>query len=448
MGGRGRARHEISIERVVPGGEGFGRLGGVVALVSGALPGDMVVAELAPEGERLLRGRAVEILSPGPHRRPENEICPRAADGSCGGCDWPAARRDSAAALKTGLVLDALRRVGRLEGADVPPPRFVPSPPNYRLRNRLHLDAEGRLGFFAPRSNRVALDLETCEIVSKPFLERLPSVRKTLLALGPVEGELSTLEDREGKRLLGELRLARTARPKPASNLGRGAFEGLRVLDPDGRVLLEDGPSALDLLAGGASFRVSVSSFFQGNRFLLDAFLEEVREALRVAPRRGETGKEPFQALDLYAGAGFLTRPLLEIAARAEGRVTAVEVDVSSSRDLSENLRRWENEGFRGARDVRSTAEAFLGSKALLESVDSFDVVVADPPRVGLSPAVRRGLLSFLPRFLLMVSCDPPTLARDLGAFREAYAIERMTLLDLFPGTHHVETVALLSRRT
>ena len=433
----------------MPGGDGLGRVGGVVALVSGALPGDRVVAELAPEGERLLRGRAVEILSAGPHRREENEICPRAADGSCGGCDWPAARRDSAAVLKTGLVLDALRRVGRIEDrATSLPLRFVPSPPNYRLRNRLHLDADGRLGFYAPRSNRIVPDLSACEILSKPFLERLPSVRETLRALGPAEGELSTLEDRDGTTLLGELRLGRGPRPKLPKEAGRGCFEGLEVLDAAGQVLLEDGPPSLDVVAGGAAFRVSVSSFFQGNRFLLDSFLEEIRAALDMALRREEGANGPFRALDLYAGAGFLTRPLLEIAARAEGSVTAVEVDASSSRDLSENLRRWEKEGFRGARSVRSTAEAFLGSKTLPESVGSFDVVVADPPRAGLSPAVRRGMLSLQPKALLMVSCDPPTLARDLGALHETYSIERMTLLDLFPGTHHVETVALLSRRT
>jgi 23S rRNA (uracil1939-C5)-methyltransferase len=440
MNGRGAARKNVSIERVVPGGEGLGRVDGVVALISGALPGDHVVAELSTEGERLLRGRAVEILSAGPHRRPEKEICPRAADGSCGGCDWPAARRDSAAALKTTLVLDALRRVGRLEDADVPPPRFVPSPPNYRLRNRLHLDAGGKLGFFAPRSNRVASDLEACEIVSKPFLERLPSIRESLRALGPSTGELVTLEDRDGTKLLGELRLEQGPRPKLPKEVGRGCFEGLRILDAAGQVLLDDGPPSLDVVAGGASFHVSVSSFFQGNRFLLDSFLEEVREALPVA--------RPFRALDLYAGAGFLTRPLLETAARAEGSVTAVEVDASSSRDLSENLRRWEKEGFRGARAVRSTAEAFLASKTLPESVDSLDVVVADPPRAGLSSGVRRGILRLRPKALLMVSCDPPTLGRDLAAFHKAYSIQRMTLLDLFPGTHHVETVALLVRRT
>ncbi len=226
MSGSGAARHEIAIERVVPGGDGLGRVGGVVALVSGALPGDRVVAELAPEGERLLRGRAVEILSAGPHRREEDEICPRAADGSCGGCDWPAARRDSASALKTGLVLDALHRVGRIGIAELPPLRFVPSPPNYRLRNRLHLDADGRLGFYAPRSNRIVPDLSACEILSKPFLERLPSVRETLRALGPAEGELSTLEDRDGTTLLASFGSRRGRGRSSKTGEGEDASKG------------------------------------------------------------------------------------------------------------------------------------------------------------------------------------------------------------------------------
>ncbi|HQR45885.1 MAG TPA: hypothetical protein PK598_07700, partial [Thermoanaerobaculia bacterium] len=86
----GRFSRELTVERVVPGGEGLGRVEGVVALVEGGLPGDRVLAELAPEGPGLFRGRAAAILSAGPHRRPPGEVCARAAEGSCGGCDWPA----------------------------------------------------------------------------------------------------------------------------------------------------------------------------------------------------------------------------------------------------------------------------------------------------------------------------------------------------------------------
>ncbi|HSB35402.1 MAG TPA: RsmD family RNA methyltransferase, partial [Thermoanaerobaculia bacterium] len=189
------------------------------------------------------------------------------------------------------------------------------------------------------------------------------------------------------------------------------------------------------------SFQVSVSSFFQGNRFLLDAFLGVIRAALGAAG--------PFRtALDLYAGVGFLTRPLLEGAGGTGGEVVAVEVDVSSSKDLFENLRRWTSEGLPGARADTVEAEAFLSSRRRSRDSGPFDVVVADPPRAGLSPGVRRALSRLRPESLLMVSCDPPTLARDVAAFHPHYAVRRLTLIDLFPGTHHVESVALLSRRT
>jgi 23S rRNA (uracil1939-C5)-methyltransferase len=232
--------------------------------------------------------------------------------------------------------------------------------------------------------------------------------------------------------------------------MGRGPFGGLRVVAEGGRVLLSDGPSSLSIVAGGASFDVSVSSFFQGNLFLLDAFLEEIRTALRAVlgmeEGDGRGGLRPRQWLDLYAGVGFLTRPLLEFAAEAGGTVdvTAVEIESSSSHSLSKNLQSWVLEGLPLARAVRASAESFLHSQ---KSSDSIDVIVADPPRAGLSPGVRAAILRLLPRHLLMVSCDPPTFARDLSALKSRYAVERLTLVDLFPQTHHVETVALLARR-
>jgi len=437
---------EVTVERVVPGGDGLAHVDGVVALVAGALPGDRVIAELTVESPRLLRGRVVDVRAAGGHRRAQEAVCPRAKDGSCGGCDWPALRPESAARLKSEIVFDALRRIARLGDDEIPEPSFVPSRPNYRLRNRLHLDAEGRLGFFGPRSRQVS-DLAVCEIVSKELLARLPAIRDSLRAVGPVEGELSTLENCEGTIVLGELRLGVPTGPGDSTKPKRGPFDGFRLVASDGRVLLEDGPLTLDLVVGSASFRVSVSSFFQGNRFLLDPFLEEIRTALLAVRRKEKERRGTLNALDLYAGVGFLTRPLLEVTAGSSGRVVAVEVEASSWSDLSENLGRWEIEGLPAARCVRATAEAFLSSDLTWKNPGDVDVVVADPPRAGLSPVVRQGILRLLPRALLLVSCDPPTLARDLGALGEAYRLSRLTLLDLFPGTHHVESVALLLRR-
>jgi 23S rRNA (uracil1939-C5)-methyltransferase len=436
-------RAEVLIERVVPGGDGLARLSGVVALVPGGLPGDRVRLRVTEASNRLVRGVLEDVLFPGDARRTDAEMCPRARDGSCGGCDWPAARLEHHRELKTALVLDALRRLAGLRAENLPEPRWLGSARNYRLRNRLHFDRQGGLGFFAPRSNLVA-NLETCEIVSRALLARLPAIRDYLMEFGPMEGELWTLEDREGKTLLGEVRLGAGEGARISSRVrerGRGPFDGLRIVEGGGRVVSSDGPAALMLSAGGALFEVSVSSFFQGNLYLLDAFLEEIRTALRAV--------RPIRAIDLYAGVGFLTRPLLELArAAGGGEVTAVEIDPSSSHSLSKNLQSWGLEGLALARAIRSTAESFLHSQKSPDSPDSpIDVLVADPPRAGLSPRVRSGILRLLPRHLLLVSCDPPTFARDLSALKARYTVERLTLLDLFPQTHHVETVALLARR-
>lgn len=447
-------RVEAVIERVVPGGEGLTRLSGVVTLVPGGLPGDRVCLVVTEVSNRLLRGALEEVLSPGEARREDAALCPRARDASCGGCDWPAARLEHHRELKTALVLDALRRIAGIAAADLPEPGWLGSPRNYRLRNRLHLDLSGRLGFFAPRSKTVA-DLETCEIVSNALLARLPAVREHLRALGPLGGELWTLEDREGKTLLGELRLDEGNGLQISSKVNevkRGPFDGFRLIDAGGRVIGADGPASLAIVAGGASFDVSVSSFFQGNLHLLDAFLEEIRTALRAVLRKEEGGARPFCAVDLYAGVGFLTRPLLELAREAGGGdVTAVEIEPSSFSSLSKNLLLWSSSGLPSARAVRSSAESFLSSFSRQKFPNSpnlpIDVLVADPPRAGLSPAVRAAILRLLPRRLVMVSCDPPTFARDLAALKARYRVERLTLLDLFPQTHHVETVALLARR-
>jgi 23S rRNA (uracil1939-C5)-methyltransferase len=436
---------EALIERVVPGGEGLARLSGVVTLVPGGLPGDRVRVRVTEASPRLVRGVLEEVVAPGLARRPDAELCPRARDSSCGGCDWPAARLEHHRALKTSLVLDAFSRLAGLRPEELPEPGWRGSARNYRLRNRLHLDRDGRLGFFAPRSNVVA-NLEVCEIVSRALLARLPAIREHLSALGPVEGELWTLEDREGKTLLGELRLGEGQGLKISSRvkeIGRGPFDGLRVVEAGGRMIGADGPASLPIVAGGASFDVSVDSFFQGNLYLLDAFLEEIRTALRAVLRGEERGAPPTRALDLYAGVGFMTRPLLEFAAETRGlEVTAVEIEASAFLSLSKNLSVWSSSGLPLARAVRSTAESFLHSRK-----PPIDLLVADPPRAGLSPAVRAGILRLAPRHLLMVSCEPPTLARDLAALKARYAVERLTLLDLFPQTHHVETIALLVRR-
>jgi len=427
-------RRELTIERVVPGGAGLARVDGAVTLVGGALPGDTVLAEPRPDGPRLLRADALAVVAAGPHRRPAGEVCPLAADGRCGGCDWPAARLESHPALKTELVLDAVRRIGRVPDAELPTPRFVASPRKYRLRSRFRWDGRSALGFLGRASSRVA-DVEACEVVTDALLARLPAVRSALAASGAPECELQLLEGSGGAPLLGEVRFdgALPAADGVAAAL-HGPLDGVRVV-ARGRVAAARGPSFLHLEAGGARFRVSVSSFFQANLHLLAAFLGEAREAAREAAADGTSRG----ALDLYAGAGFLTRALLEAGFDTD----AVESEPSSSADLSANLAAWKEEGLPG----KGRAHAATVEEHVRRLREAPGAVFADPPREGLSPAVRKALLRLRPRRLFLVSCDPATFARDLAALLPAYRASSLALLDLFPGTHHVETLAKLERR-
>jgi 23S rRNA (uracil1939-C5)-methyltransferase len=169
-------------------------------------------------------------------------------------------------------------------------------------------------------------------------------------------------------------------------------------------------------------FRVSSNSFFQVNRFLLDQLVEAT-----LGDAEGDT------AADLYAGVGLLSLPL----ARRFREVTAVESGAGAVRDLQFNAGR---SGLSNLRALQQTAEEHL---AQLEKAPDF--LVVDPPRAGLGKAVVKRLGELKPRQLVIVACDPATLARDLaGLLAAGYRIERMALLDLFPQTYHLETVVSL----
>jgi len=167
-----------------------------------------------------------------------------------------------------------------------------------------------------------------------------------------------------------------------------------------------------------AGFQVSRRSFFQVNRFLVGRLVETA-----VRERRGGF------AVDLYAGVGLFTRALLE---RFE-RVAAVEIGASAFRDLTVNAP--------NAAAAHETAEQFC---AHLQETPDF--VLADPPRAGLAKQVTADLVRLRPAAMCIVSCDPATLARDLSALGE-YQIERITLIDLFPQTFHIESIVELALR-
>ena len=184
-----------------------------------------------------------------------------------------------------------------------------------------------------------------------------------------------------------------------------------------------DGPGFLDYQSGATTYRVGHFSFFQVNRFLSDELAREVAG--------NEEGK---LALDLFAGVGLFSIPL----AKKFSHVLAVESNPAAARDLESNSRASTGIEIRTA-DVAQFLAKYKGKP---------DLIVLDPPRAGLSPGDARNLLRISPERITYVSCEPPTLARDLAALTGGgYEITAIHLFDLFPQTFHMEAVVRLRRK-
>jgi 23S rRNA (uracil1939-C5)-methyltransferase len=176
----------------------------------------------------------------------------------------------------------------------------------------------------------------------------------------------------------------------------------------------------LDHAVNEDHYRVSGTSFFQVNRFLLPRLAE-----LAIGNASGAT------AWDLYAGVGLLSLPL----AKKFERVIAVESGMTAAGDLRHNAER-------ATLKIEVAAQQ---TEVFLRGVrNPPDFVLVDPPRAGLGKSVVARLLELAPRELVIIACDPATLARDLAALAESYEIERLTMVDLFPQTFHLETIAKL----
>lgn len=374
-----------TIEKLVYGGDGLARTDGKVEFIPYSIP-----------GEEWTDGT---LTLPSPERI--DARCPYFA--RCGGCHYQHMPYERQLAAKKSILEETLARLGKIvsPGIDI----VSGEPWEYRNRVQLHFD-RGQFGFHAAGSKKLVA-INECPISSPGIIRALDTLRE-MRRDKRFPRFLQTVElfTNENETLVNVLE---TAKP-----VNRRFFEWCAEGIPGAL------DSALTYPTSAGSFRVSHKSFFQVNRFLIDRLIELALESA-----------EGTSALDLYAGVGLFSRPLSE---RFE-KVTAVEVVRSATSDLAVNSPK--------TRIVQQSVEDHLAAAAN----DSPDFVLADPPRSGLGKRVVESLLRLKPSKLTIVSCDPATLARDLAALAAGgYAIGKMTLIDLFPQTFHIETVTHLTR--
>lgn len=393
---------EVQIEKLVYGGEGLARVDGQVVLAPFVLPGERVVLAAERVKNGLLRGSLVDILEPAPER-----ITPRCEYfADCGGCHYQHAEYALQLSQKEAILRETLRRLG---GIHYEQEIAVLSAEPWYYRNRIQLHFEdGKMGFHRAGSREIR-DIAHCEI-SSPTLNDAISKLQTAIREPQWPQFVRSLELFSNERQL-QMNILDSSRPVAAR-----FFAWCATFLPS----LASG--AIDYAAAGHKFRISRGSFFQVNRFLTDALVEEV---LRDASGR--------HAADLYAGVGLFSLPL----AQRFSMVDTVERSAPAYRDLEWNAR----EASAGIRAAKSTAEQFLAAVS-----NPPDLIVADPPRVGIGREATEQLLRLKPPRLTLVSCDPSTLARDLHKLLASYRITRLALVDLFPQTFHFETVVHLER--
>ncbi|MEW5975892.1 MAG: class I SAM-dependent RNA methyltransferase [Acidobacteriota bacterium] len=425
-----------TVERIIPGGKGLARSGSLPLFIPLAVPGDEIETHTVQDRGSYLEVKTLRILRPSPHRR--EPPCPYF--GRCGGCDFQQMNESLQLNQKRAMLLDALKRIAKI---DYPADRIGMTPsPSLRYRNRLQLrtvpSTNGLdLGFFQAQSHRV-LPVDDCLIASGElwsFVRELKSwLEQSQVSGKDLSGAEITMGD--GPSFLVDLQM------QPHWNQANELQKRLQSLDwarwdsrttfflsedHDGQSVRLAGPGYVWKTVGEISYRIGRGAFFQVNDPML--------EALRLKATAGYRGRT---ALDLFCGGGFFT---FALAGRFRN-VIGVESNQAAIWDFeAAQLRNGISNCWILGSDLTQTMPE------LRSHSEDLDLILLDPPRSGLPKEIVRQLAELAAPEVVYVSCDPSTLARDLRILMDHhYRLHSLEVLDLFPQTHHVESVAKLKQ--
>jgi 23S rRNA (uracil1939-C5)-methyltransferase len=423
---------EVEIERLLPGGVGLAHAEGLTLFVTLAAPGDVLRVAIDRVQGKVGFASIVEILKPSPVRI--EPPCPYF--GRCGGCDFQQLNYETQLNAKVEIIRDCLHRIAKIDT-----PRSIPIHPSpnqwqYRARAMWQADTNDKLlGYFERGSNRVS-DVEYCAVLVPELQATLEQVRNE------IRGSDASERLRDIEVVLGD--------------------EGVSVAPPFAGFKTD----IVSRVIGNETYHFSAEVFFQVNQGLLVPLIAEalrnangiekaaLDDATASAASENSSQAKGSTAIDLYSGVGLFTLPL----ARKFERVIAVE----GSARANEFARRGVEFAKRGSSPtVREGLERQLGNVEIVNarvgdwlkqhsgSTGPVDFLLLDPPRTGCENRDIAGILALRPARIAYVSCDPATLARDLKKLiAGGYSLNSVVAFDMFPQTHHVETIAHLSRAT
>jgi 23S rRNA (uracil1939-C5)-methyltransferase len=403
----------VRLEKMVYGGDCLGHLpDGRAVFVPFVLPGELVQIELVEEKKRFARGWPVDLIEASAER-----IAPRCAHfGACGGCQYQHLDYAKQLEHKQAIMLDQFQRIAKIDDPPLKP--IVPSPGPWHYRNtvQFHLGRQGELGYVHADGEHL-LPIVECHLPQEAINTLWPQIE-----LGEESGvfRLGIRQDSYDELML----VMEGEDPKPPE-FGEDIPISAVYAPPDARLTVLAGKDHLIYTLMDHHFQVSARSFFQVNTPMAEKMVQHVLDSLDFSGQPS--------AVELYAGVGLFS---VFLAPRV-AHLTAIESSGSACHDFAVNLDAFDNVAL-----YEAEAEAVVPS---LEG--PVDIVVMDPPRAGLAPAVHDALAALAPRQIGYVSCDPATLARDVKKIlQNGYELVSVTPFDLFPQTSHIESISIFQK--
>jgi len=452
---------ELKITDIAFGGKGLARVNGLAVFVQQAIPLDVVIARITKKKKQYAEARIDTLLEPSPFR-----ITPPCIySGFCGGCKWQFMNYEKQLDYKQQHVAESFEHIGLIK--DVSVHATIPSKLIFGYRNKMEFSCSDRrwllpkdmdrddidrtfaLGLHVPGTFDKVLDTKTCLLQPELGNHILEQVRRFIKGSGlPVYGLrshsgfwrfvmlrhsaaydqwmvniITAAEDRKTVQPLADQLIE--SNPKIVSIINNITSRKAGVAIGEYEILLA-GTSCIRDKIGLFEFEISANSFFQTNTLGAERLYENVKAYAAL------TGKET--VLDLYSGTGTIA---IYLAADAK-EIIGLEIAESAVIDAENNCRI----------NRISNCRFILGDlrKTLGQVCARPDVMIIDPPRSGMHGDVVRQVLKMQPKRIVYVSCNPATMARDIGLMKESYSVLEVQPFDMFPHTHHIESVARMER--
>jgi len=411
--------HDLILEKFTYGGDTMGRLDdGRAVFVPFGLPGERVRVRLTEEKKNFARGEVVDVLESSPDRI--DAKCKHF--GECGGCHYQNLTYEKQLTAKTEILIDQLKRIGKIENPPVKPMVACPNPWNYRNHVQFSLTKDGKLGYVSPLPMGEGLGVRAITECHLPG----PSINDFWHQL---EFEPETNIERVSLRAGNDddlMLILESDSPEPPELEIEAGVSVTHIYEENTVVIAGNDHIVIRVL--DRDFKVSAASFFQVNTVMAEKMVNHLITQLPIT--------QSTTLLDIYCGVGLFSA----FFAPKCGRVIGIESSESACEDFTVNLDEFDNvELYEGmAEDVLP---------GLVGHVSNVTCAIVDPPRAGLDKRVVDGILKLSPQVIAYVSCDPSTLARDAARLiNGGYRLKEVTPFDLFPQTYHIESISLFEK--